>query len=360
MVAKKLTVIIVTVLLGFGSIKLYGTAKEEHTEGNVFDQMIENGYPIMADAEHVTVGGYDAIRLIYPIAGEHDMRIGLVYSGQYRKLYIYGEAEPDEGAGGQGYQEWFENCMEEQGISWAAMEDHKEDFICGEILDPWFEEKQGYFSKDRLGDLEIMDYLMPYEYCGMDVEILDEETVEEKYGDLDICKVKYKTYITWSLPLIRKCVQESREYDYSNIMDRIEDDIKGISTVSERFLRWNIPYPEFESVSGSITDWNGLIKYIRYSGRVKGNLTRLAYRREEGEKKTLKMLQHYTPQMIREAMTTGATYYDEDYLYVRFPYCDYQDTEPVWVGNGTGEPWQGWLAMEWDDISRFLINYAEE
>lgn len=361
---------------GIYNLKINSIQEEKYKGKNVFDQMIENGYPIMTDAEHITIGGYDAVRLFYPVSEEHGMGIGLIYSAQYRKLYIYGAAEMTGAAEGQTCQEWFESCMEEQGISWADMEDYKEDFICGEILEPWFGEGHDYFSKDRLGELEVVDFLMPYEYSGTDMEVPEEEVVhEEEYGGWVIYKLKERIYTTWSLPLIVHCKQESKEYNYADITDRIEDDIKGINTVCEGFvmskLEFDYSFYEMLRKKGEdvdhiaynnhlrfyVNDWNGLIKWIQESGKVEGNLTKLAYRREEGETKTLEMLRYYDRQMIKEILSSGEMYFDRDYLYVRFPYCDRTGGKTLWVENGSGIIWQGWLALKWDDIGRFLINF---
>ena len=373
---KKKILFILVLLLEICYLKIGSIQEEEYKGKNVFDQMIENGYPIMADAEHITVGGYDAVRLFHPVAEEHGMGIGLIYSAQYHKLYIYGAAEMTGAAEEQTYQEWFESCMEEQGISWADMEDHKEEFICGEILELWFGEEHDYFSRDRLGELEVVDFLMPYEYSGTDVEVPEKETIHEvEYEGWEICRLKERVYTTWSLPLIVYCKQESKEYNYTDITDRIEDDIKGVNTVSERFvmsrMEFDYSFHEMLRKKGEdvdylvlnnqlrfyVNDWNGLIEWIQESGKVEGNLTKLAYRREEGEAKTLEMLRYYDRRMIKKILSSGEIYFDGDYLYVRFPYCDNTGKEPLWVGNGASEVWQGWLAMKWDDISEFLINF---
>lgn len=370
---KKNILLILILLLEICCLKLNSIQEEKYKGKNVFDQMIENGYPIMTDAEHITIGGYGAVRLFYPVSEEHGMGIGLIYSAQYHKLYIYGTAEMTGAVEGQTYQEWFESCMEEQDISWADMEDHKEDFICGEILEPWFGEGHDYFSKDRLGELEVVDFLMPYEYSGTDMEVPKEEVVhEDEYEGWVICKLKERIYTTWSLPLVVHCKQSSREYYYTDITDRIEDDIRGVNTVSERFVMSKLEYDQsfYEILRKKgeyvilenhlrfyVRDWSGLIKWIQESGKVEGNLTKLAYRREEGEAKTLEMLRYYDWQMIKEILSSGEMYFDRDYLYVRFPYYDYINKETIWIENGTGEAWQGWLAMKWDDISEFLINF---
>ena len=90
---------------------------------NVFDEMIEKNYVVMEEAEHITAGGYDAVRLLWPVKEGTPLRIGLIYS--------------------------------------------REAFICKNILEKWFTEHKSSFTKDRLGDLEVLDFLMPYEYCGI-------------------------------------------------------------------------------------------------------------------------------------------------------------------------------------------------
>lgn len=151
---------------------------------NVFDEMIVKKYMVMEEAEHITAGGYDAVRLHWQVKEGTPLRIGIVYSMEYKKLYIYGDACMPEEIRDMSYQEYFEKSLEDYGITWEEVEDRKEDFICKNILEQWFTGHRSRFSKDRLGELEVLDFLMPYEYCGKDNSEWKTvtETVEEGYG----------------------------------------------------------------------------------------------------------------------------------------------------------------------------------
>ena len=186
---------------------------------NVFDEMIEEKYTVMEEAEHITAGGYDAVRLYWQVKEGTPLRIGIVYSMEYKKLYIYGDAcMPDE-IRDMSYQEYFEKSLAEYGITWEEVEDRKEDFICKNILGQWFTEHKSSFSKDRLGELEVLDFLMPYEYCGKDNSewMTVTETVEEGYGGAFQGKIRYTEWDAGNL--LCKQTQKSRDYGYPDIMD---------------------------------------------------------------------------------------------------------------------------------------------
>lgn len=329
---------------------------------NVFDEMIWDGYAKMNDAEHLTIRGTDVVCLTFPVKKETSLIIGIIYNTEHKKLYIYGDAKMPENIAGMSYQEYFENKLIEHGITWEEVEDCKEIFICEEILGKWFESGKSSFSKNKLGELEVLDYLMPYEYCGKDNSQQKNitEVVEEGYKGSFEGKVEY---VVWDSKDIRCMqVQQSRDYGYRNIIERIEADMTGFNTVSEKIL------VEWENIGGVISDdsledilgldCNSFVKWLKTSGLVKGNLTKLSYKREEGEAKTLEMLENCPDNVLQRLLGVADFYIEGGELHIHLPYYDYEAKEEVWLRNGTGELWQGWISVTLEDIRKFLPQWV--
>ncbi len=338
-----------------------GNAFDEIT--NVFDEMIEEKNTVMEEAEHITAGGYDAVRLYWQVKEGTPLRIGIVYSMEYKKLYIYGDAcMPDE-IRDMSYQEYFEKSLAEYGITWEEVEDSKEDFICKNILGQWFTGHKSSFSKDRLGELEVLDFLMPYEYCGKDNSewMTVTDTVEEGYKGAFQGKIRY---IEWDAGnLLCKQTQKSRDYGYHDIMERIEADMNGFNTVSEEiavewYSRWkgkDRDKQEFDSVGDIFyLDCRYFVDWLQAEGKVEGNLTKLSYTREEGEAKTREMIAQYSDSILFRNLEAADYYITGDELHIRLAYYDYEAENPGWLENGKGEVWQGWITVKIDDIREFF------
>lgn len=347
------------VAVAAGAVLIMGTrnkSTDREEVHNVFDEMLEEDYAVMAGAEHIMAGGHEAVRLTRPLSEE--LYIGLIYSREYKKLYIYGDADMPEGIEDKSYQEYFEERLKEEGISWGEVEDAREDFICGEILDPWFGRHNSSYSRDRLGDLEVIDYLMPYEYCGMENEdrILKTEVFEEGYQGLFEGRVKYSI---WDAPGEIQCILQSRDYGYKDVIDRVNADINGFDTTGGKFsLKWNSDHLEEASMMWEYIDaldhGFDFTHWLKYSGKVRGNLTKLAYTREEGEEQTLKMLKRCPERVLFRMVEECEFYMDEENLYMHFPYYDYGAENPGWLENGKGQVWMGWLIVRQEDIQDFL------
>ncbi|MDE6749737.1 MAG: TipC family immunity protein [Lachnospiraceae bacterium] len=328
---------------------------------NVFDEMIENGHTAMKDAEHVTAGGYDAIRMLWTVKVGTPLRIGIIYSMKYKKLYIYGDASMPEEIQNMSYQEYFEECLKEYGITWEEVEDSKEDFICKNILGTWFTEYESGYTKDRLGELEVLDFLMPYEYCGKDNSewITVTETVEEGYRGTFNGKVQYTIWDTGDF-LCRQ-TQKSRDYGYHDIMERIEADINGFNTMSEDikaewYCKWHRQYEdeqEYDSLA-DVLNCSEFLDWLQAGGEVEGNLTKLAYTREEGEEKTREMLEQCSGSKLYRNLQTADYYIAGNELNIRLAYYDYKTENSDWVDNGKGELWQGWITIKIDYIREFF------
>ncbi len=367
MVKKKsflISVSIITALLIALTVGIFiHKSKSNANVRNVFDEMIVKRYAVMEDAEHVTAGGYDAIRMLWNVKEGTPLRIGIVYSMEYKKLYIYGDACMPEEIHDMSYQEYFEECLDEYGITWEEVEDRKEDFICKYILGTWFTEHKSSFTKDRLGELEVLDFLMPYEYCGKDNSewTTATETVEEGYRGTFNGKMQYTIWDTGDF-LCRQ-TQKSRDYGYHDIMERIEADMNGFNTVSEEIIvEW---YYKWDGVDGDMKKYISLgdifflnkgkfADWLRAGGKVKGNLTKLSYTREEGEEKTREMIEKYIEGEFFIFFETADYYIAGDELNIRAAYYDCEAKNPDWVENGKGELWQGWITVKIDDVREFL------
>ena len=354
-----ITALLIVLTVGAG-IFVYKNRSNSNI-ANVFDEMIENEHTAIEDAEHVTAGGYDAIRMLWTIKEGTPLRIGIVYSMEYKKLYIYGDACMPEEIQDMSYQEYFEECLKEYGITWEGVEDSKEDFICKNILGTWFAEHNSSYTKDRLGKLEVLDFLMPYEYCGKDNSewITVTETVEEGYRGTFNGKVQYTVWDTGDF-LCRQ-TQKSRDYGYHDIMERIEADINGFNTVSEDikaewYCKWQRQYEdeqEYDSLA-DVLNCSEFLDWLQAGGAVEGNLTKLAYTREEGEEKTREMLEQCSGSKLYRNLQTADYYIAGNELNIRMAYYDYETENFDWVENGKGELWQGWITVKIDDVREFF------
>ena len=364
-------IVILSIVLAVGAGIFAYKSKRNPDVANVFDEMIVKKYIVMEEAEHITAGGYDAVSLYWQVKEGAPLRIGIVYSMEYKKLYIYGDACMPEEIQDMSYQEYFEKSLEDYGITWEEVEDRKEDFICKNILEQWFTGHRSQFSKDRLGELEVLDFLMPYEYCGKDNSEWKTvtETVEEGYEGVFQGKMQYTEWDAGNF--LCKQTQKSRDYGYHDIMERIEADMNGFNTVSEEIIvewysKWKeedereyIPLGDlFSGRSG-----NEFANWMTTSGKVEGNLTKLSYTREEGEAKTREIIEKYAGGEFFVFFETADYYIAGDELNIRTAYYDYEADNPGWMENGKGEIWQGWITVKIDDIREFLNGdgfYIEE
>ncbi|MBD5494209.1 MAG: TipC family immunity protein [Lachnospiraceae bacterium] len=367
MVKKKKVLILSCIITAFLMVLAVGVGifvyKNRNNSNivNVFDEMIENGHTAMEDSEHVTAGGFDAIRMLWTVKEGTPLRIGIIYSMEYKKLYIYGDACMPEEIQDMSYQEYFEECLKEYGITWEEVEDRKEDFICKNILGTWFTEYESCFTKDKLGELEVLDFLMPYEYCGKDNSewMTVTETIEEGYRGAFNGKVQYTV---WDA-VTAQCrqTQKSRDYGYHDIMERIEADINGFNTVSEDIkVEWDWKGIELdENEYTSLADIFDLgcyefVDWLQAGGEVEGNLTKLAYTREEGEEKTREMLEQCSESKLFHNLEAADYYIAGNELNIRLVYYDYEAEDPDWMENGNGELWQGWITVKISSIRKFM------
>lgn len=351
-----------------------GAVERAPYDRNVFDEMISNGAEAMGRAQHLMVGGHEALKLTCEVREGAPLAIGVIYSAEHKKLYIYGDACMPEGMQGMGYQERFEESMGAYGVTWEEIEERKDAFLCKEILGEWLSGGGSAYTKDSLGELEVVDYLMPYGYCGTDGSEWRRETEAIDEGHKGALGSRIKTTV-WEngQGLFYRQTQRSRDYGYQDIVERIEADMGGFNTVSERItVEWKEDkgneedrdweyYNSYDNLWGLFGEEKylyDLAEWMKTSGKVSGNLTKLSYTREEGEVKTQEILEQYPLWTLRYILADTDFYIEGDELHIRLPYYDSEAEEPGWVENGKGKIWQGWVTVKISDIEVPIQEYG--
>ncbi len=235
------------------------------------------------------------------------------------------------------------------GISWEEMEAYRDYLLYDIIINSYLDNGCSRFSMDNLGEFEVVDYLMPYEYCGMPEWEVERTEINEQ-------GVRYITWVDTNQLL---CVQQEIQHDdrrldgyiRANLPAMISNDVFGREIGTSRFV------VQLNGVdcrlSALITINNEFVDWIKNSGKAQGNLLRISADRESGCKKTQQMLQNCPEDTIKEILEWSEFYIEPGYLHIRFPYWDYEAKEPGFVKNGC-DWWKGWLTVQTDDIGRFL------
>lgn len=353
----KLIIVFLAAIICIACIYRYHTIYETDIR-NVFDEMIKRKYDVIANAEQTTAGGYDAFCINYSLQEGTPLKIGMIYSREYKKLYLYGDADMPENIQDMSYQEYFEKCLSEYGVTWEMVEDCKEEFLCEKILGPWFENENRHYTKDNLGELEVIDYLLPYEYCGIDNSDnkIVIETVEEGYQGAFRGKLKYAIWDNVFSDKIQ-CIQQDRDYGFHDIMERIDADINGFHTLNGKIvMEWDDNIFRYDSVYALMNElgMSDFVEWLISSGNAQGNLTKLSYSREEGERKTQEMLEACPLGKLKASIKEADFYFEGEYLHIRLPYYDYEADNPDWLENGRGELWQGWLSVKIEEFRKFV------
>ena len=268
--------------------------------------------------------------------------IRFVYYGEVKKLYIYG----------------FYNIDGREPMSWEKLETYKDYFLYDLIIGSHLDNGRSKFSMDNLGDFEIIDYLIPYEYCGIPEREISSTEVDEQ-------GVSYITWLdTGSLLCIQQKVQHElqQEIKYDSRMSglystlggvpfMLTDEIFGRYTGVSRFVVQM--YGEDCGLSDLIEINDDFIEWIKSSGQAQGNLHKTSPNRETGCIKTQQMLQNFPEEHMQAVLENCEFYIEPGYLHIRLPYWDYELKEPGFVMNGE-DLWRGWLTMKTDDIEGFL------
>ena len=201
---------------------------------------------------------------------------------------------------------------------------------------------------DNLGEFEIIDYLMPYEYCGMpDREVKRTEADEQGVS-----------YTTWLETDSMLCIQQTIRHDDRRIWGTLyrhpvmlTDEIFGRDTGTSRFA------VQIDGKNCELSDLieinDDFIEWMKNSGQADGNLLRISPDWKTGCRKTKKMLKNFPEEQMQTVLENCEFYIEPGYLHIRFPYWDYEAVKPAFVKNGN-DLWRGWLTVKTDDIERFL------
>ncbi|MCM1428050.1 MAG: hypothetical protein NC118_15735 [Eubacterium sp.] len=241
-------------------------------------------------------------------------------------------------------------------MSCEELEYYKNRFLYDIIIGNHIDSGKSKFSMDNPGEFEIIDYITPYEYCGMPAG-------EAKSTEEDGSGVSYTTWLdNGSLlciqqTILHETVQEMRfDSDRSlhvvvSVPFMITDEIFGRYTGGSRF---SVQKDGVECRLSDLMEINGdLTEWIKNSGQAEGNLCKYSPDRETGCAKTQQMLQNFPAEQMRTVLENCEFYIEPGYLHIRFPYWDYEREEPGFVMNGN-KLWRGWLTMDTDDIEGFL------
>ena len=307
----------------------YLTMEYKHIDGNISSEIfILFTTPTVLDVNvplHITFVPHD----------EDGNALGVISFAYYegvKKLYIYNrytisEAEP---------------------MPLEKLEAYKDYLLYDVVIGSYLDNGKSRFSMDNLGEFEVIDYLMPYEYCGMpDREVKRTEADEQGVS-----------YTTWLETDSMLCIQQTIQHDDRRVHGitlghplMLTDEIFGRDTGASRFV---VQRDGRDCELSDLIEINDdFIEWLKYSGQAEGNLLRISPDRETGCRKTQQMLQNFPEEQMQTVLEHCEFYIEPGYLHVRFPYWDYELKEPGFVRNGD-DLWRGWLTIRTDDIERFL------
>lgn len=310
----------------------YLTMEYKHIDGNISSEIY-----ILFSATPIGLDVNEPLYITFEPHDEAGNALGVISFAYYKsvnKLYIYNRYTIDTIAP----------------LSLGELEAYKDYLIYDVIIGSYLDNGKSRFSMDNPGEFEVIDYLMPYEYCGMPDR-------EVKTTEVDAHGVSYTIWLeTDSI----SCIQQTIQHDdrrvrgtgiafYHPIM--LTDEIFGRDTGASRFVV-QIDGEDCE-LSDLIEIDDGFIEWIKSSGQAEGNLQRISPDRETGCRKTQQMLQNFPEEQMQTVLENCEFYIEPGYLHVRFPYWDYERKAPGFVMNGN-DLWRGWLTMKTDDIERFL------
>ncbi len=272
---------------------------------------------------------------IYDKEGNILDSIRFAYYERVNKLYIYSAIGTEET------------------LSWEELEAYKDYLLYDVIIGSYLDNRMSWFSMDNLGEFEIIDYLMPYEYCGMPDREAERTEVDEQ-------GVSYTTWLeTDRMLCIQQTIQQEVQYDAERLIHMVLGDIPFMLT-DEVFGRYTGASRFVVQIDGKDCELSDLIEinddfieWMKYSGQADGNLLRISPDWKTGCRKTKKMLKHFPEEEMKTVLENCEFYIEPGYLHIRFPYWDYEAEEPAFVKNGN-DLWRGWLTVKTDDIERFL------
>lgn len=352
--------------------------KWEASIQNVFDEMVVNKCEGLKQAQNIEIldqsdPGY--IRMKYSFVSDNISSYMSKYFGNvlklsmnaalYMEFYISDEARDYKGTIVFAYNEYLHKLFiyqeeEEKGyISPADLETYRDYLLYDVIIRGWIEYGDSRYTMDDPGEIEIVDYLLPYEYCGDTGIRADQETVNYRKGYMGSFEGE-ESYVIWLEGEELLCVQQVIEYDrkirhgtMTRIPEKLRENVNNLDAGGTRFIVQKKDDGLICVLSDIVDVDDEFIEWIKSSGKAEGNLQKIPENREEGCRNTQMMLQNCPEERIREALEQCEFYIEPGYLHIRFPYWDHEAENPGWVKNGNSL-WKGWLTMETGDIEEFL------
>ncbi len=364
------------------SIMIIGYQKKlklEDSIQNVFDEMVVNECEGLKQAQNVEIldksdPGY--ISMKYSFISDNISSNLFKYFGNasklsmdtalYIKFYISDDIKDYKSTIIFAYNEYLNKLYIYQGeedkgnIPLTDLEEYRNYLLHDVIIGSWIEYGDSYYTIDDPGEFEIVDYLLPYDYCGETGNGANQINVSYLKGYLEHFEGK-ENYITWLENEELTCVQQIIEYDsrywhgtiYPKIPEKLRENVNGLDAGGTRFVVQKKENGQICGLSDIINMNDEFIEWMKASGKATGNLQKIPANREEGYKNTQLMLQNCPEESVRAALEQCEFYIEPGYLHIRFPYWDYESESPGWVKNGN-ELWKGWLTMETGDIEEFL------
>lgn len=391
-VMKKRKVIYIIIFIMIGIRSYFQISKEiteyqkkietERSIQNVFDEMVVNDCEGLRNAEYINVIEYskryaivnmefvsiaenissfmtkslwdysglgtgDSLFVYFSIsnpAKNYEGTIIFAYNHQMHKLYIY--QQDDE-------------------IPLEDLERYR-DYLLGEVLlGRWLDSGESRFAWDDLGKLEIVDYLLPYEYCGTGGNNADDEKAIYQKEYMNRFRAE-ESYITWLDSDELLCLQQKIEYDYRkdvgilgetrlipDMYKKMLEDGYGQNLRSSRFIVQEKESGKICSLSDIVNINDEFIIWMKESGNAEGNLQKISKSREDGMKATQQMLADCPAERMEGELMKCEFYIEPGYLHIRFPYWSQSGESPGWQTNGNSL-WKNWLTIKTEDIEEFL------
>lgn len=352
--------------------------RAERSIENVFDEMVVNKCESLRQAQNIEIvsesdPGY--IKMKYSFVSDDISSDLFKYFGNvlklsmdaafYMRFYILDEARDYKGTMVFAYNECLHKLFiyqeeEEKGhISPADLEAYRDYLLHDVIIRGWIEYGDSRYTMDDPGEIEIVDYLLPYEYCGETGIRADRETVNDRKGYMGSFEGE-ESYVIWLENEELLCVQQVIEYDrkfrggvLKSIPEKLRENVNNMDTGGTRFIVQKKDDGLICALSDIVDVDDEFIEWMKSSGKAEGNLQKIPENREEGCRNTQIMLQNCPEERIKEALEQCEFYIEPGYLHIRFPYWDYKAEDSGWVKNGNSL-WKGWLTMETGDIDKFL------
>lgn len=391
-VMKKRKVIYIIIFIMLGIWSYFQISKEiteyqkkietERSIQNVFDEMVVNDCEGLRNAEYINVleysTRYEIVSMEFASIAENISSFMTKRLWDYEGLgtgdslfisfYFSDPAKDYEGTIVFAYNHQMHKLYIYQQDGEIPLEDLERyrDYLLGEVLlGSWLDNGESRFSWDDLGKLEIVDYLLPYEYCGTGGNNADEEKAiyQKEYTNRFRAE---ESYITWLESDELLCLQQKIEYDDRGDRDawgriwfapdmykKMLEESYGQNLGSSRFIVQEKESGKICSLSDIVNINDEFITWMKESGKAEGNLPKASKSREDGMKATQQMLADCPAERMEEELMKCEFYIEPGYLHIRFPYWSQSGESPGWQTNGNSL-WKNWLTIKTEDIEAFL------